>query len=690
MSGPRESIDDELDELIRWLDPDGTILATLRAPKGKAAPLAVPLAGHSPADLPPLAKRIGRALKYLARMPAAIEGQDGSGATYAAATALVHGFCLDEHSALSVLLDAYNPRCVPPWSESELRHKVADAATKTHTRERGWLLAGRAAPTTAPALPAPTPTTSEPAARQLATLPLVAYSDGLSPDGAGLNESDDNEHRLARAVVAPYTSAGRRTLAYWQGDFHSWDGVRYVTHAPNEFRPTANHTIRRELEAAQRARLADHDWSGEKQPPAMPKVTSALVTNVLQGVEGSCRLLAVPESPAWIRDARGADPTEIVVAQNGLVHLPAYAAGHKDAIAPHTPYYFSFNSVGYAVNAAAPSPREWLRFVESLWPGDEPQAQHLAEWMGYLLTPDRSQQKMLLLVGASGSGKGTIARVIRQLVGAGNCAAPTVDSLSGEFGVAPLIGKSVAIFGDAKFDKKTPMATLTGRIMNITGEDVLTINRKNRDHFTARLNTRFVMLANDMPDFGAAAREMTRRWSILTFSESFIGREDTQLDRKLQAELPGIFNWAVEGWTRFKARGHFAETEAGREVADEMLALGSPVSAFVKSRCRTGAMYTTPMKPLFDEWKRYCGASNILDVGSVNRFARDIRACVPSLRTCQLREDGTQTRVYRGIDVRPGTGASDRLAHERDDDQSPAELRAALGQSSMRFGETEA
>ncbi|GIX04921.1 MAG: hypothetical protein KatS3mg114_0790 [Planctomycetaceae bacterium] len=81
-----------------------------------------------------------RALAYLDKLPPAISGQGGHSATYTAATVLVHGFELDPEQALGILLDRYNPRCDPPWTEKELRHKVEDAAKKPHDQPRGWLL----------------------------------------------------------------------------------------------------------------------------------------------------------------------------------------------------------------------------------------------------------------------------------------------------------------------------------------------------------------------------------------------------------------------------------------------------------------------------------------------------------------------------------------------------------------------
>jgi hypothetical protein len=80
-----------------------------------------------------------RAEAYLDRIPPAISGAGGHSQTYAAATAMVHGFGLDADTALRLLVDRYNPRCEPPWTEKELRHKVDDAASRPHEKPHGWL-----------------------------------------------------------------------------------------------------------------------------------------------------------------------------------------------------------------------------------------------------------------------------------------------------------------------------------------------------------------------------------------------------------------------------------------------------------------------------------------------------------------------------------------------------------------------
>jgi len=80
-----------------------------------------------------------RAIAYLGAMPPAISGSSGHNQTFAAATALVHGFGIEPDRALAILQTEYNPRCVPPWSDRELQHKINQAATKSHDRPFGWL-----------------------------------------------------------------------------------------------------------------------------------------------------------------------------------------------------------------------------------------------------------------------------------------------------------------------------------------------------------------------------------------------------------------------------------------------------------------------------------------------------------------------------------------------------------------------
>jgi hypothetical protein len=52
---------------------------------------------------------------------------------------LVNGFALTDTDAWNILLE-YNARCLPPWNERDLRHKLSDARKGPHQRPAGYLL----------------------------------------------------------------------------------------------------------------------------------------------------------------------------------------------------------------------------------------------------------------------------------------------------------------------------------------------------------------------------------------------------------------------------------------------------------------------------------------------------------------------------------------------------------------------
>jgi hypothetical protein len=95
-----------------------------------------------------------RATRYLACCDPAISGAGGHNTTFRVACALLRGFRLSPTEAFR-LLKIYNEKCQPPWSDSELRHKILSAAGANSCKGRGYLLVGDAS--SAPLTTADTP-----------------------------------------------------------------------------------------------------------------------------------------------------------------------------------------------------------------------------------------------------------------------------------------------------------------------------------------------------------------------------------------------------------------------------------------------------------------------------------------------------------------------------------------------------
>jgi hypothetical protein len=81
-----------------------------------------------------------RAVRYIEATPGAVSGNQGHSQTFALASALIHGLCLDGALVYFLLETHYNPKCEPPWGSKELQHKVESAIATPPNKPFGWML----------------------------------------------------------------------------------------------------------------------------------------------------------------------------------------------------------------------------------------------------------------------------------------------------------------------------------------------------------------------------------------------------------------------------------------------------------------------------------------------------------------------------------------------------------------------
>lgn len=364
------------------------------------------------------------------------------------------------------------------------------------------------------------------------------------------------------------------------------------------------------------------------------------VKQALDTIRAFVHLPASTVSPSWLDGGKDRPPALELLPCNSLsLHIPT-----GRILAP-TPALFTINALDFDYDPNSEPPERWIKFLEQLFGDDLESVELLQEWMGYCLTGDTSQQKMLLLVGPRRSGKGTIGRIITRLVGAGNVVGPTTSSLAGNFGLQPLIEKSLAIVSDARFGGDS-VGTVVERLLCISGEDTLTIDRKFLGSVSMKLATRFMFLTNELPRLNDASTALAGRFLVLRLSHTFYGNEDVTLTDQLLAELPGILLWAIEGWKRLRQRGRFVQPKSGEDAIRDMEDLASPVGAFIRDRCVVGVGHRAWVDDLYNAWKAWCEQDGRNAVSTKQAFGRDLMAAAPGV----ARRRGTgMVAFYEGI-----------------------------------------
>jgi putative DNA primase/helicase len=471
---------------------------------------------------------------------------------------------------------------------------------------------------------------------------LPPEPDDVPQEGRPVYPAPSAPLKVARKLYESYRNVdGLHTLLCWRGGWMRWRTTHWAEMDVAELRSY----IYDELGAVDYMRpvrekgvVVDYEqtpWDPDKRK----------VANVLEAMQAVGHLSAELDPPEWIvHSAAETSAAQVISCANGLLDLSTRK------LVEHTPALFNVVSVPFDYRPVAPNPVVWLEFLASVWPDDTESIALLQEYVGYILSGRTDLQKMLLLIGPTRSGKGTIARMLAELLGRGHVAGPTLASLGTNFGLSPLLGKPLAIVSDARLGD-TPPHTVVERLLSITGEDMLTIDRKFREPWSGKLPTRFVVLSNELPKFRDSSGAIANRMLILQMTESFLGREDHTLDAKLRPELPGILAWALDGLDRLLCTGKFTVPQSATDAAGLMMDLASPVSAFVRDHCDRGPDRTVPVDDLYLAWK-WWAEDNGHQPGAKVTFGRNLRSVVPALKLSQPTVDGLRARVYTGIGLR--------------------------------------
>jgi putative DNA primase/helicase len=486
------------------------------------------------------------------------------------------------------------------------------------------------------------------------------------PEEIQVNEAVDDPHRLARIYLDSWClHHGQLILRSYRGEYVRWDGSAYRPEATKEVNAYLARICKAEFDAANKQEIRDWikrgkvNFKGEPCPePQARKVGTRLIGDTALALASLTLLEGSVQAPAWlVEDPPFADPVEVIPCRNALVHIPSLVVNAKAMIEP-SPAFFNTYALDFDFDRQAPSPTRWLEFLAKLWEDDQESIDTLQEWSGYCLTPDTSQQKILAMFGPKRSGRGTIARVLRALLGPENVAGPSLTSLAGNFGLAPLIGKPLAIISDARMSARTDQAVVVERLLMISGEDAMDIDRKHLDFWTGKLPTRLVLISNELPQLKDASGALAGRLILLRLTQSFFGKEDKNLLKTLLLELPGILLWAIEGWRRLNERGHFLQPASGAAMVEQMEDIASPVGSFLRERYEIGAGFQTDVETIFARWCAWCEAKN-RKPGDETTLGRDLRTVMPWLKTDvrKVRDPNTgkkkYVRYYEGLREKP-------------------------------------
>jgi putative DNA primase/helicase len=316
---------------------------------------------------------------------------------------------------------------------------------------------------------------------------------------------------------------------------------------------------------------------------------------------------------------------------------------------PHRPEYYLTTQLpfGYEPTAIAPT---WLDYIYSTFTlpkstqYDPELAAFVQEAMGYSLTTDVSLQVFFLCLGEGSNGKGVWFFILEKL--GGSSAIPLNLNLlrKEQYQLATLAGKRIALCSEANASDNLVDDAI---IKALVAGDTLMVRMIKREPFTLHPIAKLWWAMNRLPNVADTSFGFWRRVLTIPFNRIFMETEKIpNLKEQLIDELPGIFNWAIEGLMRLRARGDFEVPSQVKTLNEKYQKESNIIRLFVEENCEVGSTYSVQSADIYQRFKEWCFLNNY-KAHSSRGFKREMEALG------YFTKHGNSGTIYENIKLKP-------------------------------------
>ena len=320
---------------------------------------------------------------------------------------------------------------------------------------------------------------------------------------------------------------------------------------------------------------------------------------------------------------------------------------------PHDHHHLSLVQIPVTYDPSATC-QNWDRFVQEVFSADCCVLAY--EIIGWLMIPDMSLQKAILLIGEGANGKSVYLSAVTAFLGRDNTASLSLQRLEGDkFAASRLVGKLANICADLPSDHLVS----TSIFKAVVGGDYLLGERKFQGSFEFMPCCRLVFSTNSYPQSKDSSAAFFRRWVVIQFERTFAPSEQLSravLDAQLAdpSALSGVLNRALDALRALQTRGGFTQSETTSAAAMEFVSMTDPVGAWL-DRCTdaepTGMVSKKDLTIVYNAAAEATGRPAM----SAKAFCSAVRRLRPTIQEAQRTICGILQAVFLGLRLKDAT-----------------------------------
>lgn len=307
-----------------------------------------------------------------------------------------------------------------------------------------------------------------------------------------------------------------------------------------------------------------------------------------------------------------------IVVNNGILNLKTRT------LEPYTREKIFLMKIPIDYNPKAKCPAINNFFDETLPSEDD--IKTIEEFFAYCLYGGYPIQKIALLLGEGGNGKGQMLSLLRAFLGKGNYSGVRLQKLlDNDFKEVELFGKLANIGGDVG-DK--PLKE-TDKLKGLSGDDTLNASKKFKNDIVFENEAKLVFAVNKLPKTYDLSPGFFRRWIYIVFPYSFLPEEEynklpenKRKDCKIAKleiinkiitpqELSGFLNVALDAGDRLFKKKSFTGSKSQEETKNWWIRNSDSFLAFCWETIELDAESFISKKDLRRAYGRFCRSHKI-------------------------------------------------------------------------------
>lgn len=242
---------------------------------------------------------------------------------------------------------------------------------------------------------------------------------------------------------------------------------------------------------------------------------------------------------------------------------------------------------------------------------EEQQVALVQEVAGAIMTGQMPKyQKAVLFYEPYGrAGKGTLERILRNLVPASFITAISPFKWSQDYHVATLAGSRLNVVGELPENEAIPASSFK----SVIGGDLITGRHPTHRPITFTNEAAHLFMSNHLITTKDQSEAFYSRWLIVGFPNSRL-RSGLPLDpglaeRIIDNELPGIAYWALEGAKRLIRQGKFSQSTAHDRLMAKWRRSTSSLDEFIHECCELWSDCTVRRSEFYAAYTAWCQES---------------------------------------------------------------------------------